>query len=220
MKLLKINEDRLMRSDIFAVLVSLLTAAFVLLPLFMSAKSKDNDNVKGLKIEDSLSFRYLTCTRAAIVYTSHEAGNYSLSIETKDGQEVLYNEYVRAMGKTARVFDFINLEDGAYKVVAKKNGKRIERAFTIKEGELRYTGRVTIDPIFKANGTHAIIELPNEQGKKVFVKVLDSKGEVLYSSVEENEVRKNFEFSKVDAGEYTVLVDIDGDDYHFGYTKE
>lgn len=220
MKLLNIYEDRLMKSDIFAVLVSMLTAAFVLLPLFMSAKSKDIDDVKRMKIEDSLSFRYLTCTRAAVVYTSNLSGNYAISVETKDGKEVLYSEYVRTMGKTVRVFDFINLEDGAYKVVAKKNGNRMERAFNIKDGELRYSGRVVIDPIFKVNGTHAIIELPNEQGKKVLVKVLDSKGEVLYSSVEKNEVRKNFEFSKVDAGSYTVLVDIDGDNYHFGYTKE
>jgi len=220
MKLLNINEDRLMRSDYFAILISLLTAALIMLPLLLSAKSKDADEVKKLKIEDSLSFRYLNCTRAAIVYTSHEAGNYTLSIETKNGDEVLYSEYVRAMGKTARVFDFLNLEDGAYKVVAKKNGKRMERAFNIKDGELSYTGRVVVDPIFKASGTRAIIELPNEQGKNVLVKIIDSKGEVLYSAIEKNEVRKNFEFSEVEAGDYTVLVDIDGDDYHFDYSKK
>ncbi len=220
MKLLNINEDRLMRSDYFAILISLLTAALIMLPLLLSAKSKDTDEVKKLKIEDSLSFRYLNCTRAAIVYTSHEAGNCTLSVETKNGDEVLYSEYVRAMGKTARVFDFLNLEDGAYKVVAKKNGKRMERAFNIKDGELSYTGRVVVDPIFKASGTRAIIELPNEQGKNVLVKIIDSKGEVLYSAIEKNEVRKNFEFSEVEAGDYTVLVDIDGDDYHFDYSKK
>ena len=134
MKLLNINEDRLMRSDYFAILISLLTAALIMLPLLLSAKSKDADEVKKLKIEDSLSFRYLNCTRAAIVYTSHEAGNYTLSIETKNGDEVLYSEYVRAMGKTARVFDFLNLEDGAYKVVAKKNGKSI---YAYNEKELK-----------------------------------------------------------------------------------
>jgi len=218
MKLLNTNEGRLMRSDYFAILVSMLTAALIMLPLLLSAKG--NDDVKKLKIEDSLSFRYLNCTRAAVVYTSNEAGNYTLSIETKGGDEVLYSEYIRTAGKQARVFDFLNLEDGAYKVVAKKNGKRMERVFNIKDGELSYSGRVVVDPIFKASGTRAIIELPNEQGKNVYVKIIDPKGEVLYSAIETNEVRKNFEFSNVDAGDYTVLVDIDGDDYHFDYIKK
>ena len=221
MKLLNINEGRLMKSDHFlAILVSLLTAVMVVLPLFLSAKNKNTDDVKKLRIEDSLSFRYLNCTRAAIVYTSNEVGNYTISIETKDGDEVLYSEQVRTLGKTVRVFDFLNLEDGAYKVVAKKGGNTMERAFSIKEGELQYCGRVVIDPIFKVNGTRAIIELPNEQGKKVYVKIFDSKGEVLYSAIEENEVRKSFEFSNVGAGNYTVMVDIDGDNYHFDYCKK
>ncbi len=219
MKLLNMNGGRLIRSDYFTVLVSMLTAALILLPLLLSAKNKGTSEVKAIKVEDSLSFRYLNCTRAAIVYTACDDLKCTLSVETNDGKEVLYSESVRKAGKTARVFDFLNLEDGAYKVVAKKNGRRMERTFRIKGGELIYGGYVVVDPIFKASGTRAIIELPNEHGKKVIVKVLDSRGEELYSAIENREVRKNFEFSNVDAGEYTVLVDVDGDDYRFDYTN-
>ena len=133
--------------------------------------------------------------------------------------DVLYNEVIRTEGKSTRVFDFLNLEDGTYKVVAKKNGKSLERAFTIKGGELVYGGRVVVDPIFKVNGTRAIIELPNEQRKEVVVKVLDDKGEELYSTIDNKPVFKNFEFGKVQSGVYTVLVDVEGDDYTFDYTK-
>jgi hypothetical protein len=220
MKLLNANEGRLMRSDYFAIVVSLLTAALILLPLFMSAKSRGNEMPATMKLEDSLSFRYVTCTRAAIVFTTHEPGKCNLSVETKDGSEVLYNENIRTIGKSARVFDFLNLEDGSYKVVAKKNGTVLERAFTIKDGELIYNGRVVVDPIFKTNGTRALIELPNEQGKQVVVKVFDSKGEELYSTIENREIHKNFEFAKVEAGKYTVFVDVDGDNYEFDYSKQ
>ena len=220
MKLLNTNESRLMRSDYFVIMVSLLTAALIMLPLFMSAKSRGNAIPAAVKMEDSLSFRYVTCTRAAIVFTTHELGKCNLSVETKDGKEVLYSENIRTIGKSARVFDFLNLEDGAYKIVAKKNGKTLERAFTIKGGELNYNGRVVVDPIFKTSGTRAIIELPNEHGKQVMVKVLDSRGEELYSVIENKEIRKNFEFSNVEAGRYTVLVDVDGDNYEFDYSKQ
>lgn len=220
MKLLNVNEGRLIKSDFFAVMVSLLTAALILLPLLLSAKSRGNEIPAAAKLDDSLSFRYVTCTRAAIVFTTHEQGKCNLSIETKDGSEVLYNENIRTIGKSARVFDFLNLEDGTYKVVAKKNGHVLERAFTIRGGELIYNGKVVVDPIFKTNGTRAIIELPNEQGKQVVVKVLDSRGEELYSTIENREIRKNFEFENVEAGRYTVLVDVDGDNYEFNYSKQ
>ena len=220
MKLLNTNESRLMRSDYFVIMVSLLTAALIMLPLFMSAKSRGNEIPATVKMEDSLSFRYVTCTRAAIVFTTHEPGKCNLYVETKDGNEVLYSEIIRNIGKSARVFDFLNLEDGAYKIVAKKNGKTLERAFTIKGGELIYNGRVVVDPIFKTSGTRAIIELPNEQGKQVLVKVLDSRGEELYSAIENREVRKNFEFSNVEAGKYTVFVAVDDDNYEFDYSKQ
>ncbi len=220
MKLLKINEDRLMGSDFFAVLVSLFTAALIVLPLFLSAKTKSNEEPAMLKLEDSLSFRYLTCTRASIVYTSNTEGKCSLTIETKDGKEVLYSENVRTIGKSGRVFDFLNLEDGEYKVVARKNGNKMERPFNIKNGELIYGGRVVVDPIFIASGTRAIIELPNEHGKDVVVKIFDAKGEELYSAIENKVVRKNFEFSKVEAGDYVVYVDVEGDDYQFDYNKQ
>ncbi|MBO7496447.1 MAG: hypothetical protein J6T98_07825 [Salinivirgaceae bacterium] len=219
MKLLKINEDRLMRSDYFAVLVSLITAALIMLPLLLSAKSKGNELPAMTKVEDSLAFRYVTCTRAAIIYTASDDTKCNLYIETLDG-DVLYNEVIRTIGKSTRVFDFLNLEDGTYKVAAKKNGKSIERTFTIKDGELIHGGRAVVDPIFKVNGTRAIIELPNEYGKDVMVKVLDSKGEELYSTIEKRQVVKNFEFCNVEAGLYTVLVDVDGDDYLFDYNKQ
>ena len=221
MKLLNINEDRLMKSDYFAVLVSLLTAALIMLPLLMSAKSKNNESAipAMVKIEDTLGFRYVTCTRAAIIYKSSDDSRCNLSIETLNG-DVLYSENIRSKGKSARVFDFMNLEDGTYKVIAKKRGNTLERAFTIKDGELIYGGHVTIDPIFKVVGTRAIIELLNEQGKEVVVKILDSEGEELYSAVEKRQVNKNFEFGKVASGVYTVLVDVEGDDYKFDYNKQ
>lgn len=220
MKLLKINEDNLMRSDFFSVMVSLLTAALIVLPLFLSAKVKGNEEVSKLEFNDSLSFRYVTCTRASIVYTSYNEGKCTLTIETNDGDEVLYSESVRTTGKSGRVFDFLNLEDGEYKVVANKNGKKLERAFKIKNGELVYGGRVVVDPIFIASGTRAIIELPNEHGKDVVVKVFDANGDVLYSATENKEIRKNFEFSKVESGDYVVYVDVEGDDYQFDYNKQ
>lgn len=220
MKLLKINEDSLMKSNFFAVLVSLLTATLIVLPLFLSAKTKTNEVPATVKFEDSLSFRYLTCTRASIVYTSYNEGRCTLTVETKDGKEVLYSENVRTMGKSGRVFDFLNLEDGDYKVVARKNGNKMERSFSIKNGELIYGGRVVVDPIFIASGNRAIIELPNEHGKDVVVKVFDAKGEELYSAIENKQIRKNFEFSKVEAGDYVVYVDVDGDDYEFDYNKQ
>jgi hypothetical protein len=124
MKLLNINEDRLMRSDYFAVLVSLLTAALIMLPLFMSAKSKNNESEipAVVKFEDTLGFRYVTCTRAAIIYKSSDDSRCNLSIETANG-DVLYNEQIRSKGKSTRVFDFMNLEDGTYKIIAKKRSR-------------------------------------------------------------------------------------------------
>lgn len=220
MKLLNTNEDRLMRSDYFAALVSLIAAALIMLPLLLSAKTKasESEMPASVKIEDSLAFRYVTCTRAAIIFTASDNSKCNLCIETLDG-DILYNEIIRSMGKSTRVFDFINLEDGTYRVIAKKNGNTIERSFTIKAGELVYGGRAVVDPIFKVNGTRAIIELPNEQRKDVVVRVLDSKGEELYSAIENKSVFKNFEFGNVEAGVYTVLIDVEGDDYEFDYNK-
>ena len=126
MKLLNTNEERLMRSDYFAALVSLIAAAHVMLPLLLSARTKigENEFPAKVKIEDSLAFRYVTCTRAAIIYTANDNNKCNLCIETLDG-DVLYNESIRTMGKSTRVFDFLNLEDGTYKVIARKNGRAL-----------------------------------------------------------------------------------------------
>jgi len=216
MKLLSNNEGNLMRLDAFtAVIMSLLATMLILMPIFTSAKGNSTDSVCNNKI----AIRYITCTRASIAFENETDDRCIVSIKTSDN-EVLYSECVKKAGKSVRVFEFLNLEDGTYTVSAKSKTNTVERNFTIKDGELIRGGYAVVDPIFRCYGTRAMIELPNIKGKEISLKVVNSNGDELYSAVEENDLMKNLEFSKLNGGNYQVLIAYDGDDYAFDFKKE
>lgn len=217
MKLLSNNEGNLMRLDAFtAVIMSLLAALLILMPIFTSAKGLNNDSICN---NNKIAIRYITCTRASIAFENATDDRCIVSIKTSDN-ETLYSESVKKAGKSIRVFDFLNLEDGTYTVTSKSKNNIVERKFTIKDGELIKGGYAVVDPIFRCYGTRAMIELPNIKGKEISLKVVNSNGDELYSAVEENDLVKNLEFSKLNVGNYQVLVAYDGDDYAFDFKKE
>jgi hypothetical protein len=214
MKHLKISEARLVRSDYFAVLISMLAAALVLLPFFTSAKGRETAKVGQVYMYS------MNGSRAAVTLTNLSEGKYTLSIESQNGVEVFYNERIDSPEKFAKIFDFSRLEDGDYNIIVKVDNVTKAKHFEIKNGEVIVKPELSVVPSFKAQGTKALIEIPNANSQLVSIRIYSPDGDELYSGIEKQDVRKFFDFKNVENGKYTVYVMLDNASYKFDYTKE
>jgi len=216
MNTIKRNEVNLMRSGALAVLFSMLVTALILLPLFTSAKGREKVNNNGKVYMHSLGNQY----RASVTLTNFEEGKYTLTVESKDGVEVYYNTLLDSPEKFSKIFDFSRLQDGEYTLkVQTRNGAK-ERHFDIKNGKVyvHYDEKET--PEFKPVGQKAVLVMPNSSNNMVSIRILSPEGEELYSKCEsKEEIRKMFDFSKVDDGTYKVLVSSNNRDFAFDFKK-
>jgi hypothetical protein len=214
MKNFKMNEANLVRSDYFAVLISLVAAALVLMPLFTMASGRESVNVGEVNI------RTIDAKRAAITLTNVIEAKYTLSIESYDGVEVFYTENITSAENFSKVFDFSRLKDGDYSLIVKAKNETKEKHFEIKNGELNIIPEFSDVPVFKYNGTKAGIEMLNVANKNISIRIYSPEGEELYSAVEKESVRKYFDFKNVEKGNYAVLVSTDNNSFQFNYIKE
>jgi hypothetical protein len=214
MKNLRISEAHLVRSDYFAVLISMLVAALVLLPLFTSAKDRSKP------VSTQVNLHSINGSRAAVTLTNLSEGKYTISIESLDGNSIFYNTSIDSPESFAKVFDFSRLEDGDYTIILKTGNTKKEKHFEIVNGTVKVKNTVASVPSFDYKGTKGYMVIPNAENQIVSIKLISPDGEELYSAVEEQEVRKLFDFGKVENGKYTLLVNIDDSNYEFNYIKE
>jgi hypothetical protein len=214
MKTLNLIEERLTRSDFFAVLISLIAAALIFLPLFTSAKGSNTEGTAQVYMYS------LNGSRAAVTLTNVSEGKYTISIESQNGENVYYNANIDSPEKFAKVFDFSRLEDGEYTVIVNLKNEVKEKQFAIKNGEIKVTNKITESPVFQSNDTKAMVELANANNQKVNIKIYSPEGKELYSVVEGKYIRKFFDFKNVEKGKYTVLVSTDENSFQFDFIKE
>ena len=213
MNKLKKNELGLIRSRILATLFSLLLSLLIVTPLLAFPKT-DGKGKKGSIYMHPLSKE----SHATVTLANFEEGKYTLTIESENGVDVYYDAILDSPEKFSKIFDFSRLEDGEYTLRVKSRNKTKERYFEISGGEIKVYYEEKAEPVFKPVGKKAVFVLPNAENKRYAIKVISPEGDELYATSEKKDtIRKLFDFSQVDEGNYTVLVYSGSEEFAFDF---
>lgn len=217
MKNVKTNEVNLIRSRALTVLFSLVLSALILFPVLSQAKGKKDAENSELVYIHALQQNAL----AAVTIVNVGEGKYNLSLESRDGRDVYYNEFFKSPENFSKVFDFSTLADGEYTFKVEVDGEIKQRLFVIEEGKIKVKYSKELNPSIVTRDSKAIIEFAEALTKSVNISVYSVDGEELVSKLVPKEaVRKQFDFSQVGAGEYKIVVYSENKQYAFNYVKE
>jgi hypothetical protein len=217
MNKVKINEKNLIRSRALTVLFSMLISALLLLPLFTHAKGREKTTNPGKLYMQPLNKDY----HATVTIANLAEGKYTLTIESGNGMNVYYNTLLESPENFSKVFDFSKLSDGDYTL--RLDGKQgiTERFFTISNGKIKVYYAEKEAPMFKTVGQKALFTLPNSLGLDYSIRIYNERGEELFHGVESaNSIKKLFDFSQVEAGNYKILVSSKAREFSYNFSNQ
>jgi len=216
MKTIKTNEVNLIRSRALTAVFSLILSALLLFPFFASANGKTKPESNGKVYMHALgSNSYATITVADFTESS-----LIVSIENNAGEDV-YTTKIENNGNYSKVFDLSKLENGIYKLKVKGAYTTKERHFVVKDGEIKVKYAEKDQPTFRTVDDKALLTYPNTLNENVSIVIYEANGNILYSTSEtDSTIKKVFDFSKVETGNYKVVLSSTGGDYAFNYQNE
>lgn len=217
MNKVKINEKSLIRSRALTVLFSMLISALLLLPLLTHAKGREKIASPVKLYMQPLNKDY----HASVTIANLAEGKYTLTIESGNGMNVYYNTLLESPEKFSKVFDFSKLSDGDYTVRLNSKQGVSERLFTIVNGKIKVYYEEKEVPNFKTVGQKAVFTLTNSMGLNYSIRIYNEKGEELFYGVESaNTIKKRFDFSQVEAGNYKILVSSKTREFTYNFSNQ
>ena len=131
--------------------------------------------------------------------------------------EVIFRDQLDENARFSKKFNFDSLEDGEYLLVLNKKYCKSTTVIT------KFSDQIEIDqanykfafkPCFKIEEDQVVVYMPNLNESKLSVEVFDKKGiKVGNFETREPELRKAFDFSEVDSGKYTFVIETSEDSF-------
>ncbi|MCG6188788.1 hypothetical protein [Maribellus maritimus] len=163
----------------------------------------------------------LTADRAIVAITNEKAAYFELSIEAEDGSMVYYKESNKPLTDYQKVFDFANLEDGSYVLNLKVNDTQLSRDIEVAHRGINVgDSKLSFDPYFDYKDNVLKFSYLNFDKENLNLSIY-SKGDLVYKSKlgKNFAVSSGYDLSKLDSGEYTVILSSLSDEYAFSLVK-
>ena len=163
----------------------------------------------------------LSADRAIVAITNNNAAYFELSIQAQNGSMVYYKQSNKPLTDYQKVFDFANLEDGNYVLNLKVNDTQLARNFEIaNQGISVGDSKMTFDPFFNFDDNVLKFSYLNFDKENLNLSIY-SNGDLVYKSKLGNEfaISSGYDLSKLESGEYTVILSSLNDEYAFNLVK-
>lgn len=160
----KSNEMNLIRSRTLAVLFSLLVSALILLPLLSSAKSGDKPSKSATVSVESLNTVYVR----AVTLASFDDGNYTLTIENENGENIYSNEVMYTPERISEMFDLSKLDNGNYTLKIKSKDRVQVRYFNLYSGKIKAFSNQKENYSYSATDNQAVFIMLNSSNIYTF----------------------------------------------------
>ncbi|WP_295180262.1 hypothetical protein [uncultured Christiangramia sp.] len=131
--------------------------------------------------------------------------------------EVIFRDQLEENARFSKKLNFDSLKDGEYLLVLNKMYCKSTTVITklndqIKVDQANY--KFAFKPCFKIEADQVVVYMPNLNKSKLSVEVFDKKGiKVGNFETREPELRKAFDFSEVDSGKYTFIIETTEDSF-------
>ncbi len=164
----------------------------------------------------------LNAEKAVVAISNVEAANFRISIENNRGETVYFKETDADSKDYRKVFDFSNLEKGSYKLSVTTSGLTTERLFKIENKNISVgKEKSLIEPYFAfKNGIlkMSYLNFPEED----LILNFYTDNNLVYSKTigEKFNVIEGFDLSKLEKGNYSVVLSADSKSYTYNLDLE
>ena len=159
--------------------------------------------------------------KAILEISDNADKKYEISITDASGDEVYYKKVLGEQQNFKRMYDLSKLEDGVYKVEVNTDGELNEQFVTVspKGVELGESIKV-VHPFFSFKDDLLIMTYLNFGSEDMSLSVYDNDGLVWSKEIGNKfELQKAFDFSKLDKGDYRIVLASEVHDYEYDLTK-
>lgn len=189
------------------------TMAMSIVAMFLSA---------NLYADVYLNVRPLETSKKVLVELTSPAESTVTVYLYNDKGQLVYNEDIKEGSSYKKVFDFSNVNNGIHTIVSdskylketneiKVEGTYIEVVSTNYIHRPVFTVKDDVLSIYYVNTTQSDVKLSIESSAKTYYKK-DMPGDVVFA--------KSFDLRKLSTGEYTVLFEVDENEFTHHITKD
>ena len=155
--------------------------------------------------------------KARIYIAPNQSESVTLTVLNEKGTEYLYSEKLSDASAYNKVYDFNQLNEGTYKIVAESNSKIVEKNIRVSKQGVKVVGEnEQYKPFFKLNGNTLIVSSLNGNENQVNVNFSDGK-ETFFSDekVQDINFMKAYDLANLKQGDYIVSVNSGKDSYSY-----
>lgn len=159
----------------------------------------------------------LTAEKAVVAISNAAASNFQISIENEKGEFVYFMETDADNKDFRKVFDFSNLEKGDYKLSVTVDEATTERSFKIDNTNIAVGKEKSIlEPFFAYKDGVLKLSYLNYSEENLSLNFYD-KNELVYSKElgKKFNVNEGFNLSKLEEGNYSVVLSTDDKNYSY-----
>ena len=164
----------------------------------------------------------LTSETAVVAISNTAASIFQISIENEKGEIIYYKETGADSKDYRKVFDFSKLEAGDYKLAASIDGSTTERSFKIGNKNIAVGKEKSImEPYFAYKKGVLKLSYLNFSEENLSLNFYD-KNDLVYSKKigDKFNVNEGFDLSKLNKGNYSVVLSTDSKSYTYNVNVE
>ena len=164
----------------------------------------------------------LTAEKAVVAISNTAASNFQISIENEKGEFVYFMETDADSKDFRKVFDFSNLEKGDYKLSVTVDEATTERSFKIDNTNIAVGKEKSIlEPFFAYKDGVLKLSYLNFSEENLSLNFYD-KNELVYSKElgKKFNVNEGFNLSKLEKGNYSIVLSTDDKNYSYKINVE
>ena len=164
----------------------------------------------------------MTAEKAVVEISSAAASNFQISISNNQGEVVYYNETDEESSDYRKVFDFSDLDNGKYKLSVTIENQTTERLFSINNKNLAVgMEKNSMKPFFSYKDDILKLSYLNFSEKSMNLDLYNG-NDLVYSHKIDNQfaVNKGFNLSKLEKGNYSVVLSADDKTYSYHVNVE
>jgi hypothetical protein len=161
-------------------------------------------------------------TERAVVFVNNADDTYTeLSIEDLNGSVIYYKEGRINEKIYSKLFDFTNLEDGEYKVVAKNNFGEKEILFIVSDNKVNVVKEESsLKPFVNVEGNVLKVSYLNESLNDTYLTLYNENGEVFKKKLGNDfSITAGFNIAKLVNGTYSANINNGSRTYSYQFNK-
>ena len=161
-------------------------------------------------------------TDRAVVFVNNADDVYTeLSIEDLNGSVIYYKEGRIEDKVYSKLFDFKNLEEGSYKVVAKNNFGEKEILFSVSNNTVNVVKEESsVKPFVKIEGDVLKLSYLNESLSDTYLSLYNEDGEVFTKKLGKDfNITTGFDIKKLAKGTYSANIINGSNTYSYQFNK-